>query len=123
MATALEKEIGHGNSGLMPWSAFSDVTEPVPEIRRPQSITTYSARRTDVQLLQLSLCKGQRCDHFFLTISPGLDTSRGHGLKLIDLGHCAALRLPGTMMTQGVLAGSVSGPRLPTSITEEGTPK
>jgi hypothetical protein len=28
---ALEKEIGHGNAGLLPWSAFSDVTEPVPE--------------------------------------------------------------------------------------------
>jgi hypothetical protein len=41
----------------------------------------------------------------------------------MDLRRCAALRLPGTMMSQGVVAGSLSGPRLPTSITEEGTPK
>jgi len=41
MATApLEKELGHGNAGLVPWSAFSDATQPVPEIGRAQSITT-----------------------------------------------------------------------------------
>jgi hypothetical protein len=43
-------EIGHGNAGLIPWSAFSDVTEPVPELAWPQSITTYSAMRTDAQV-------------------------------------------------------------------------
>lgn len=30
-STALENEIGHGNAGLVPWSAFSDVNEPVLE--------------------------------------------------------------------------------------------
>jgi hypothetical protein len=47
MATApLEMEIGHGNAGLIPWSAFSDVTEPIPELAWPLSVTTYSAMRT-----------------------------------------------------------------------------
>lgn len=55
MATALEQEIGHGNAGLVPWSAFSDVTEPVPELAWPNSITTYSAMRTDAQIASLLL--------------------------------------------------------------------
>jgi hypothetical protein len=56
MATApLEKEIGHGNAGLIPWSAFSDVTEPVPELAWPLSVTTYSAMRTDAQVASLLL--------------------------------------------------------------------
>jgi Protein of unknown function (DUF935) len=54
-ATSLEKEIGHGNVGLIPWSAFSDVTEPVPELAWPQSVTTYSAMRTDAQIASLLL--------------------------------------------------------------------
>jgi hypothetical protein len=32
MATALEQEIGHGNAGLTPWSAFVDVAETVSEL-------------------------------------------------------------------------------------------
>jgi hypothetical protein len=40
MATALEQEIGHGNAGLTPWSAFVDVTETVPELAWPNSINT-----------------------------------------------------------------------------------
>jgi hypothetical protein len=47
MATALEQEIGHGNAGLTPWSAFVDVTETVPELAWPNSLNTYSAMRTD----------------------------------------------------------------------------
>lgn len=54
MATtgSLEKEIGHGNAGLIPWSAFSDA---VPELAWPQSVTTYSAMRTDAQIASLLL--------------------------------------------------------------------
>jgi hypothetical protein len=56
MATAsLEKEIGHGNAGLTPWSAFSDVTERVPELAWPNSVTIYSAMRTDAQIASLLL--------------------------------------------------------------------
>jgi hypothetical protein len=55
MATALEQEIGHGRAGLVPWSAFSDVTEPVPELAWPNSITTYSTMRTDAQIASLLL--------------------------------------------------------------------
>jgi hypothetical protein len=53
--TALETEIGHGNSGLTPWSAFVDVTETVPELAWPSSINTYSAMRTDAQIASLLL--------------------------------------------------------------------
>jgi hypothetical protein len=52
---SLETEIGHGNTGLIPWSAFSDVTETVPELAWPNSITTYSAMRTDAQIASLLL--------------------------------------------------------------------
>jgi hypothetical protein len=55
MATALETEIGHGNTGLTPWSAFVDVTETVPELAWPNSINTYSAMRTDAQIASLLL--------------------------------------------------------------------
>jgi hypothetical protein len=55
MATALEQEIGHGNAGLTPWSAFVDVTETVPELAWPNSINTYSAMRTDAQIASLLL--------------------------------------------------------------------
>jgi hypothetical protein len=53
--TALEQEIGHGNTGLTPWSAFVDVTETVPELAWPSSINTYSAMRTDAQIASLLL--------------------------------------------------------------------
>jgi len=53
--TALETEIGHGNSGLTPWSAFVDVAETVPELAWPNSINTYSAMRTDAQIASLLL--------------------------------------------------------------------
>jgi hypothetical protein len=56
MATsALEQEIGHGNIGLVPWSAFSDVNETVPELAWPNSIATYSKMRTDAQIASLLL--------------------------------------------------------------------
>jgi hypothetical protein len=55
MPTALEQEIGHGNTGLTPWSAFVDVTETVPELPWPNSINTYSAMRTDAQIASLLL--------------------------------------------------------------------
>src|SRR5829696_3333291 len=55
MPTALEQEIGHGNARLTPWSAFDDVTETVPELAWPNSITTYSAMRTDAQIASLLL--------------------------------------------------------------------
>jgi hypothetical protein len=55
MPTALEQEIGHGNSGLTPWSAFVDVTETVPELAWPNSINTYSQMRTDAQIASLLL--------------------------------------------------------------------
>jgi hypothetical protein len=29
---SLEQEIGDGNAGLVPWCAFSDLTETVPEL-------------------------------------------------------------------------------------------
>jgi hypothetical protein len=52
---SLETEIGHGNTGLVPWSAFSDVSEPVPELAWPTSITTYSIMRADAQIASLRL--------------------------------------------------------------------
>jgi hypothetical protein len=54
-SAAPETEIGHGNTGLIPWSAFSDVTETVPELAWPTSINTYSAMRTDAQIASLLL--------------------------------------------------------------------
>jgi hypothetical protein len=54
-SAALEQEIGHGNTGLIPWSAFSDVSEPVPDLAWPQSVTTYSAMRADAQIASLLL--------------------------------------------------------------------
>jgi hypothetical protein len=54
-STSLETEIGHGNTGLVPWSAFSDVSELVPELAWPTSITTYSTMRTDAQIASLLL--------------------------------------------------------------------
>jgi hypothetical protein len=55
MPQALEREIGHGNTGLVPRSAFSDVTETVPELAWPNSIATYSKMRTDAQIASLLL--------------------------------------------------------------------
>jgi hypothetical protein len=52
---ALETEIGHGNTGLIRWSAFGDVDEPVPELAFPNSVTTYSRMRTDAQIASLLL--------------------------------------------------------------------
>jgi hypothetical protein len=52
---SLENEIGHGNTGLVPWSAFSDITEHVAELAWPTSITTYSRMRTDAQTASLLL--------------------------------------------------------------------
>jgi hypothetical protein len=52
---APENEIGHGNTGLIPWSAFTDVTETVPELTWPNSINTYTAMRTDAQIASLLL--------------------------------------------------------------------
>ena len=37
---ALEAEIGHGNSGLLPWSAFGDTGETVPELTGSNAIWT-----------------------------------------------------------------------------------
>jgi hypothetical protein len=54
-STSLENEIGHGNTGLVPWSAFSDVSEPVAELAWPNSISTYSTMRTDAQIASLLL--------------------------------------------------------------------
>jgi hypothetical protein len=51
----LEKEIGHGNAGLLPWSAFVDETESVRELMWPQSISTYNFMRTDGQIASLLL--------------------------------------------------------------------
>jgi hypothetical protein len=53
--SAPTNELGHGNVGLVPWSAFSDVTEPVPELAWPNSINTYSKMRTDAQIASLLL--------------------------------------------------------------------
>jgi hypothetical protein len=55
MPRALEQGIGHGNFGLIPWSAFVDVTETVPELTWPISINTYGAMRTDAQIASLLL--------------------------------------------------------------------
>jgi hypothetical protein len=52
-STSLETEIGHGNTGLVPWSAFSDVSEPVPELAFPSSIATFGRMRTDAQIASL----------------------------------------------------------------------
>jgi hypothetical protein len=54
-SAALETEIGHGNTGLIPWSAFSDANETVPELAWPNSIATYSKMRTDAQIASLLL--------------------------------------------------------------------
>ena len=53
--SAPTNELGHGNTGLTPWSAFVDVTETVPELAWPNSINTYSAMRTDAQIASLLL--------------------------------------------------------------------
>jgi hypothetical protein len=55
MPTALEQEIGHGNTGPAPWSAFVDVIKTVPELAWPSSINTYSAMRSDAQIASLLL--------------------------------------------------------------------
>jgi hypothetical protein len=52
---SLENEIGHGTTGLIPWSAFGDVNETVPELTWPNSITTYSKMGTDAQIASLLL--------------------------------------------------------------------
>jgi hypothetical protein len=54
-SAAPETELGHGNTGLTPRSAFIDVTETVPELAWPNSINTYSAMRTDAQIASLLL--------------------------------------------------------------------
>jgi hypothetical protein len=54
-STAPTNELGHGNIGLVPWSAFSDVTEPVAELAWPTSISTYDRMRTDAQIASLLL--------------------------------------------------------------------
>ena len=54
-STSLENEIGHGNTGLIPWSAYSDVNGPVAELAWPNSITTYSTMRADAQIASLLL--------------------------------------------------------------------
>jgi hypothetical protein len=54
-STAPTNELGHGNTSLAPWSAFSDVNEPVPELAWPNSIATYGRMRTDAQIASLQL--------------------------------------------------------------------
>jgi hypothetical protein len=54
-SAAPENEIGHGNTCLIPWSALADMTETVSELAWPNSITTYSAMRTDAQIASLLL--------------------------------------------------------------------
>jgi hypothetical protein len=53
--TAPTNELGHGNVGLVPWSAFSDVNEIVPDLQWPTSISTYSRMRADAQIASLLL--------------------------------------------------------------------
>jgi hypothetical protein len=55
MATALDQEIGHGNTGLVPWSALGDVEENVPELIGLNAITTYNKMRQDAQIASLLL--------------------------------------------------------------------
>jgi hypothetical protein len=45
----LEREIGHGSAGLIPWSALGDVEETVPELIGLNAITTYNKMRQDVK--------------------------------------------------------------------------
>jgi hypothetical protein len=42
---SLENEIGHGNTGLTPWSALGDVEENVPELIGLNAITTFDSAR------------------------------------------------------------------------------
>jgi hypothetical protein len=51
----LEREIGHGNAGLIPWSALGDVEETVPELIGLNAITTYNKMRQDAQIASLLL--------------------------------------------------------------------
>jgi hypothetical protein len=55
MPQALEQEIGHGNAGLLPWDAFVDVNETVPELTGQAAFKTYNAMRTDAQIASLLL--------------------------------------------------------------------
>jgi hypothetical protein len=54
---ALEKEIGHGNAGLLPWSAFSDVTEPVPELAWPHLQRDADRRADHLRTDHLLFCR------------------------------------------------------------------
>jgi hypothetical protein len=55
MATALEQEIGHGNSGLTPWSALGGVEENVPDLIGLNAVRTYNKMRQDAQIASLLL--------------------------------------------------------------------
>jgi hypothetical protein len=54
-ATSLENEIGHGNAGLIPWSALGDVEENVPELIGLNAVRTYNKMRQDAQIASLNL--------------------------------------------------------------------
>jgi len=75
-STALEKEIGHGNTGLVPWSEFGDVEETVPELIGQRAITTYNKMRQDAQ--------SPRCSwpsHFLFVAITGTSNQTGREIK------------------------------------------
>jgi hypothetical protein len=80
MATALEQEIGQGNAGLTPWSAFVDVTEAVPELSWPNSINTYSAMRADAHIasLLLAFTLPIRGCHWYMHWAPAMRRGCSH---------------------------------------------
>src|SRR4051812_43742875 len=50
-----DKEIGHSNNSIIPWSALVDVGERVAELAWPKSIDTYDRMRTDMQIYAVLL--------------------------------------------------------------------
>lgn len=55
MATGPKTEIGHGATGIVPWSGLVDTAETAPSLQWPQSVRTYDKMRTDAQIQALLL--------------------------------------------------------------------
>jgi hypothetical protein len=55
MPTDLEREKGHGNTGLLPWDAFGDPNEAVPALQGREAFRTYNSMRNDAQIASLVL--------------------------------------------------------------------
>lgn len=86
MPTDIEREIGHGNTGLIPWSAFSDVVETVPELAWP------NFRRNVFDPAVRSLGLDPLTPHDLRHTTASLAVSAGANVKSIQrlLGHASA---------------------------------